>query len=591
MNQEWFEMNAERRRIFSQSSWVPLRALISKEAGRHGHLGYRDEFQGVGTVAISVNKRERGEELNWHTFGIMHDQSSFAFEDGDFKPVDEYRWNDRERLGTELVLVQRVTGHPNVWHVNQDLVFALRLFREGDQWLCPEEDYACLIKLTRDKDGDPEAIHIRTDALRDYLAARSMALRINQYQTRVSVETSSGHIKWPDARLTESSHGARFEGRVTEIVEGGDMPGATAAVFRVSRTDDMDADVPELGPERDENTASERWTTHPADGTRLLRIEGEFWKDEWIDPAARSTLVRGDREASHSTYFVDSAATRVSADDLRNEDIGKWLWFDPRVILDLCARRGGSLSWYTRDTGSVSAGPGYDTHFGVNKLGFVNTYAYDVAKLPEWQRRIWAARSVFPDGGLSDELVQSQVRAKPASTRAPEDDLPGIMGWLNEIADRRWSRRMFQKRDDLPALLSRVHRFRAFDEHSLLDLAKDAVRITADLLDKGTLHAIAPPRKGNDGTGSLKSLERVVAADIGEERAHAIMAPLFGLYDLRIASAHLPSSDVEESYSLAGINRTQPYYFQAHELILAIVRPLVQISQALDKGQSPPKPK
>jgi hypothetical protein len=346
MNQEWFELGAERRRVFAQSSWVPLRALIAKESGQHGRLGYRHEFQGVASVAVPLSKKQRGEDLNWGTFGIMHEQSSHAFHDGDYKPVEEYRWNDREPLGTELVLVQHISGHPNEWHVNPDLVFALKLLREGDHWLCPGEGYACLMRLSRDKDGDPEAVHIRTDALRDYLAARGMTLRINLYQTRVSVESAASHIQWPDWRLTENTDGVRFEGRVTKILEGGKIPGETMAVFHVSRTDDMDADVPELGPERETNTDSKHWTTKPAEGNKLFRIEGEFWKDEWIDPAAKSVSVRGDHEPSHSSYLIDSAGMRASADELNDEDIGKWLWFDPRVILDLCTRRGGMLSWY-----------------------------------------------------------------------------------------------------------------------------------------------------------------------------------------------------------------------------------------------------
>ena len=50
-------------------------------------------------------------------------------------------------------------------------------------------------------------------------------------------------------------------------------------------------------------------------------------------------------------------------------------------------------------------------HFGINAIGLVNTYAKDVALLPEWQQRVWAAHNANPDGKLSEELKASHVDA------------------------------------------------------------------------------------------------------------------------------------------------------------------------------------
>jgi hypothetical protein len=45
------------------------------------------------------------------------------------------------------------------------------------------------------------------------------------------------------------------------------------------------------------------------------------------------------------------------------------------------------------------------------------------------------------------------------------------------------------------------------------------------------------------------------------------MTPLFGAYDLRVADAHLSSSDVNECYARLGVDRSIPLTKQAEQLI------------------------
>ena len=39
--------------------------------------------------------------------------------------------------------------------------------------------------------------------------------------------------------------------------------------------------------------------------------------------------------------------------------------------------------------------PDYKVHFGVNRVGLITVYAYDIARLPVWQQRTWAATISF----------------------------------------------------------------------------------------------------------------------------------------------------------------------------------------------------
>jgi len=131
-------------------------------------------------------------------------------------------------------------------------------------------------------------------------------------------------------------------------------------------------------------------------------------------------------------FITDAEGKRENKDSLK--DGGRWLWFRPDVIMALVHRRGGSLGWYTRNTGSVSCSPDYGVRFGINKLGLVNVYAKDIALLPEWQQRIWAAYNVGPEGGVSEELLDSQVKAVPAKTQAPEAFLQSGIDLINKLS-------------------------------------------------------------------------------------------------------------------------------------------------------------
>jgi hypothetical protein len=320
--QSWYEMTAIRRRPIASAVWVPLRLSEHiEQAGQHGYEGYVHEFVGLGSIAVPLARRADAETLEWSSLGLMHEQRSYAGADW-YKPADIYQYHDNVDLGVEFVLVQSFPGpEPTEWHLNQDIAIALGLLREKDEWLRPAEAYTAVARLRRDSDGRPVALEMKNEFLRDYLAARRMALRISQFRMRESITPQSDHIAWPGGRFTDRTNGVRFEGRVIPIIEGGHPAGDSSyAVFRISRTDvDPEEDVPRPGPENDANVASESWTgTHR--GSQLFRITGEFWRDEWIEPAAHSVRVRGDKVRTGIHYIVDEAGTRAPSEELEDDN-------------------------------------------------------------------------------------------------------------------------------------------------------------------------------------------------------------------------------------------------------------------------------
>lgn len=141
--------------------------------------------------------------------------------------------------------------------------------------------------------------------------------------------------------------------------------------------------------------------------------------------------------------------------------------------------------------------------------------------------------------------------------------------------------KILRQHDHVAELISRVHRFRAVDRQGLFALAKDLARITADDIDEREIQTLALPPKG-ERWGSLKSLEKLLATRMAPDEAHAMLSPLVGVYELRLANAHLPSNDVADALRLIGIDEASPFAVQGYQLLDAAVAAIYRICGVIE---------
>lgn len=569
-----------RRKKFNNSVWIPLRASSQNERqGRFGYEGYKEEFFGAGSIAFPIEFEKAVKSLSWTDIGIGHQHNGYV-EDGHYTPSDVYRDYQGKFSGIHLVLDQLLINEPSIWHLHQDLIVTLGLKREGDSWVCPQDGYVEVARLKRGDGDKPVLMEMKSQYLKDYLCARGMGLYLTSFFSRDAIIANGKDVPW-DGNSEERTESGLWQGSVFPIHEGGQPFGEKVAVFHIKRTDvDESDDVPDISSvPTDENTEYE---THERtfEGKNLYRVLGELWRNEWIHPGKQSPKVRGDEVDVKVFFTIDEEGGKCSGEELVHS--GKWLWFRPDVIMALCNRRGGSLSFYTRDTGAVSPSSENAVDFGVNELGFVNVFAKDIGLLPEWQQQIWAGQNITPEGGVSRELLASQVRAEPVNTQAPEEFLLDGIALVNRTAQDEVGIKLFRNHDIIPELAARVHRFRAVDEASLYALAKDLARLTADSLDTEAMQSIvSPPKK--EKWGSLKSLENLLAQKHDRELVRKITAPLVGVYELRHADAHLPSSKIEDAFQLIDIDRSQPLVRQGYHMLYKCVTSIFGIAEALKR--------
>ena len=226
---------------------------------------------------------------------------------------------------------------------------------------------------------------------------------------------------------------------------------------------------------------------------------------------------------------------------------------------------------------------GTGVRFGVNEIGLINVYAQDIGNLQSWQQRKWAGRNVVPDGRVSKELLDSQMRAGPAETRSPEGDLRDAYNSINQEFERVSGFKLFRSHTLNDKLFLKCHRFRALDETGLFALAKDLARLLVESIDERALIPITPAPKGT-GPGSIKHLEAALATKIDANDARSLTSVFTGIRELRLADAHLPSATLGNSMMLAGIKSSGIPLHQAKQMLDSLVGSLYTIAHTLEQN-------
>lgn len=566
MNQEWILQTNETRRTYSNATWVPLRASINDEKGDVKNIGYISEYFGCGSAAFPPEHRKLVEErLGWSDIGIGHTVAPYAYEDGYYAPIDQFQHNDKEPIGVNLVFEhpQPVVGGKQ-WILNPDLVVALRLIKEGTNWVRPEENFVVVARESFNERGEHQLIEIKREFLVDYLAARNLSLRLSYYRQRVENVPLLENSEY--ANLTDNQEerdGGRFELLIRAI---NDVFGGSWAMFRAWRTDvDEDEDAPVMGPEGDHNIGHESSQGHHS-GYEGIRVEGEFWRDEWVEHQSQSIRIRGDAEQNLPHFIVETDGKRMPSTELNNEDIGRWLWFRPSVVNELLNNRGFTLEWFTAETGAIRSTSGYSTHFGLNSSDLITVYAYDVARLASWEQHIWAAHNVAPEGKVSNELLAAQVKSQPASTHAVEVLLFQSMRMLEAGFQKAHQISLFNHDIDDAEAMQQISRFVSKDQASLLRLAKELVRVFSDRLNIRDLRKLSTHAE-KDKLASNKLLQDILSQRVGTDKARQIFAEIAGAYDMRVGDAHPTGSKVTDAIKLAGIDQSSSFLKQGEQLI------------------------
>lgn len=585
--QQWLEQADVESKKLQTSTWIPLMRSQTKKEAVSGFAGYRKEFISTECLIVPLRNREEFSNATWHS--IQRNNPHWAWADKDrFIGPHEYEGNDGIPSAMYPVLRQEFdTGEPDIWHLLQEIELALGLLRKDDVWVRPSEDYIEVVKLKRDHDGRPDELLIRAEHLRDYLAARKAALLIGSFMLREAVEESLAQIGWPEGIHRREFTNGHWEGSRGPIHEGGMPWGESMAVLKLWRESvDPADDVPQMPHPAAETAFKSETFERKAVGRKLDHAEGCIWLTEWIEPAASSPRVGNDEVPSRIPFIVGNQGDPpLTGEDLKN--YRGWIWFRTSVLRTLLSRDNVTFQWFSRDTGSIGPSPVTRVHFGINDHHLVVVAAKDIAELPEWTQRIWAAHNLPPEGGLSVELHASQNLATPARTVAPEKSLIKAIKTLQTTSEQVWGTGIFKGLDDPQMILRRVHRFHdeSFEQTCLM--AKEMSRNVVEKLDQDVINKqLSEGNLKQAKDEKYRSLKRLALLldQLGFD-GKELTRSLAGINDLRQGDAHPGSSSLADSLQLFGLPPSTSDHYAAN---LQIIESVASGLNAISKAIQPP---
>lgn len=580
---EWLELADIEKRKIATRTWIPLMICESNSDKEFKEPGHRKQFTSIESLIVPLHNRDLFSEANWESIRRNNPHWAWADESRFVAPHD-YTRDDEAPIATYPVLTQHFdTGEPTTWYLLQEIEISLGLMRKGDVWVRPIEDYTEVVRLRRNPEDFPVAIEIRSDHLRDYLAARRAALLIGGFVSREATEVKLDEVTWENRSASRTFEGGDWEGSVHEINSGG-PPGIMLRMWRES-VDPAD-DVPVMPHPLNEPSHPSETTEIGGGGDVLELAEGRVWWIEWIEPAEQSPRIRNDKVEAQVPFFVSNQGGPKLSGDKLHEHRG-WLWFRNTVLRELLNREHSTFKWYTHDTGSIGPSCVTELHFGVNELHHVNVAAYHMAQLPEWVQQIWVAHNIAPEGGLSHELHQSQNLAAPARSCPPEILVIHAIKAVQSATHKAFGQSLFHNLPDPSVILRRIHRFQGESFEQTCHLAKEISRHIVEKIDQATIDKqLSPTNLKVAEKGKFRSLKRL--ALLLDQLAHdgrGLTRALAGINDLRQGDAHSGSASLAQSLELFDVPpASRDHYTNNVQIIRSIAFTLRGIALAL-KGR------
>ena len=193
---------------------------------------------------------------------------------------------------------------------------------------------------------------------------------------------------------------------------------------------------------------------------------------------------------------------------------------------------------------------------GINSHGLVNAFAPDIADLSLAEQAYWASFSSLPSGEICEELFETRMQQNPPCSPGLVDLIRESRSQLNSAFQNQIFADLFS---DVEPSKQELHRLSVgaisnqFTE--VLDLAKILYGWIIETMKVDQLRNTLISLGGtvDKSLRQIKLLEKIlVAKGLDQAQARTITAPLAGLNELRIGSAHIGNPELEVAFRLMG---------------------------------------
>lgn len=452
---------------------------------------------------------------------------------------DQFSFGDYSRYGEiQLYALAQLVKHP----ISQD--FAVELSRDfityhALQKRNPSHYYhpvdnilVAETKLDSHEIYDPTArVIIHRDYLRDYLAALGMGLLISLTADRFANAATEDELELDqieDEQIDE----------LTWISKNMHTPKFTHHECFRGRS-----------------ILRRNFVIEPYDRPRFERSPWYYFGESVIEDSELPSFIvndEGKRQSLPQNTYIGNYI---------ENGIGKfgYLYFRPEVLQKYLQVPGYNVFFHMRNWG-VSSLPGdRDTiDVGINSYGLVNAFAPDIADLSIAEQAYWASFSSLPSGEICEELLQTRMQQNPPKSPGVVDLIREARSQLSSAFQNQISADLFSDIEPSEQELRRLSVGAIGNQFTeVLDLAKILYGWVIETMQVDPLRntLISLGGTADKNLRQIKLLEKIlVAKGLDQAQARTITAPLVGLNELRIGSAHIGDPELEPVFQLMGVS-------------------------------------
>jgi hypothetical protein len=305
-------------------------------------------------------------------------------------------------------------------------------------------------------------------------------------------------------------------------------------------------------------------------------------RSQWLYHGRESDLE--DDDDVPPTFIADAEGGRCRAGA---PGCPAYLYVRPQVLDKYLTTPGYGAAFHMRTWGGAW-GPGDNSvDVGINSKGLITAFAADIADLPVRDQQHWAQYSSLSDGEVCAEMYQTRMQQRPPHSPSVPDLVANARAALTEIFKRKFGAEVYRAAEPLDRDRQRISvgPVRG-DLREVVDLAKPLYAWVVESLEtKGLRSPLDAKSVQYEKTARQIVLLRTVltaVAAMPEADVRALIAPLVGLNDLRVASAHSLDHSLDGAFRLLGLPGTPSTPRQAWDGIVdSVVDSLKRIASAL----------
>lgn len=487
----------------------------------------------------------RREEWLIHSALVPVDQLSIAaatittphcltFEMG-WNSEDQFSFGDYSHYGElQLYALAQLVKHP----ISQDFTVELsRKFityhalhqRSQSQYYHPVDNLLVAeTKLDSHEIYDPTArVIIHRDYLRDFLAALGMGLLISLTADRFANAATEDELELDPI----------------EDEQVGDLTWISANIHtpEFTRHDCF----------RGRSILRRNFLIEPYDRPRFERSPWYYFGESQVEDSDLPRFIvnnEGERQSlPQNTYIGNYIENGVG-------ELG-YLYFRPEVLQKYLQVPGYNVFFHMRNWGVASLpGDRGTIDVGINSHGLVNAFAPDIADLSSAEQAYWASFSSLPNGEICEELFQTRMQQNPPNSPGVVDLIREARSQLNSAFQNQITADLFSDIEPSEQELRRLSVGAIGNQFTeVLDLARILYGWVIETMQVDPLRNTLTSLGGtvDKNLKQIKLLEKIlVARGLDQTQARAVTAPLVGLNELRIGSAHIGNPELEHAFQL-----------------------------------------